>query len=275
MSDFLYGGFMNPIITVFGRDIATYSLAAIAGILISGTFVCVNAKKRGFDQVKVTVALLVSAIGILMGGHILYGITNINKIDFLMRNLNKITSLKLFLACIYEIFGGSVFYGGLFGGLLFGSIYLKKANMNSPVLYDIIACSIPLMHAFGRIGCFLGGCCYGIESKFGFTYHNSLIESANHIRRFPVQLLEALLNLILFLMLYIFMKRGFFKGKMIYIYLIIYPIIRFLLEFLRGDRIRGFILSLSTSQIISVGIILIVSLSLIKQKVSLHNKPTQ
>ncbi|MDD2418801.1 MAG: prolipoprotein diacylglyceryl transferase [Oscillospiraceae bacterium] len=266
---------MNPIITIFGRDIATYSLIAIAGMLISGTFVCVSAKNRGLDDVKITVALLISGIGVLVGGHILYGITNFNKLVFFISNLKKVNSITLFLGCIYEIFGGSVFYGGIFGGLLFGFIYLKKVNMNSPVIYDIIACAIPLMHTFGRIGCFLGGCCYGVESEFGFVYHYSLIESENHVRRFPVQLFEALLNLILFLVLYLFLKRGSFKGKLLYIYLIIYPIIRFLLEFLRGDEIRGSIWGLSTSQIISVGVLIIVLLSMVKQKVNRNKHKTR
>lgn len=118
---------------------------------------------------------------------------------------------------------------------------------------DICTPIIPLFHCFGRIGCFLGGCCYGIESSFGFTVHNNILNpSINDVQRFPVQLLEAALNLILYFILFYLFKNNKFKGKLIAVYLILYSIIRFFDEFLRADEYRGFLFGLSTSQIISI-----------------------
>ena len=155
-----------------------------------------------------------------------------------------------------DIFGGSVFYGGLLGGLLSGLIVIKAKKMNLKFTTDFLTPIIPLFHTFGRIGCFLSGCCYGVKSKIGFTYKHSLIESANGVNRFPIQLVEASFNLLLFILIYYLFRKGKIKGKLLYLYLILYSIIRFALEFFRGDSYRGFLLHLSTSQIISILIFL-------------------
>jgi len=78
---------------------------------------------------------------------------------------------------------------------------------------------------------------------------------ANGITRFPVQLLEAVFNFLLFLLLNYLFKIVQFKNKIIYIYLLIYATGRFFIEFLREDAYRGIWLYLSTSQIISILII--------------------
>ena len=81
---------------------------------------------------------------------------------------------------------------------------------------------------------------------------NELLSSVNDVQRFPVQLLEATLNLILFIVLARLLSKGVFKGKLFSIYLLCYSVIRFFDEFLRGDTYRGFLFGLSTSQIISI-----------------------
>ena len=68
---------------------------------------------------------------------------------------------------------------------------------------DVAALASPLFHIFGRLGCFLSGCCFGVESSVGFVYHHCLIEEANGVSRFPVQLVEAFANLFIFLLLFI------------------------------------------------------------------------
>jgi phosphatidylglycerol:prolipoprotein diacylglycerol transferase len=119
-------------------------------------------------------------------------------------------------------------------------------------LLDFVVPAIPLFHFFGRIGCFLAGCCFGIESSFGFTFNHSIVDEANGINRFPVQLLEAFINILLFFILDVFRRKKLFKQNIIYLYLLLYSFARFFIEFLRGDVYRGFFFVLSTSQIISI-----------------------
>lgn len=254
---------MFPNVVFLGKTISLYTIMVIFGIISCLLYIIWICKKEKIDDNNVIKLLLVALIGAFIGGHLLYAITKIDLIILFFSKINKVNNFKVFIDCMYEIFGGSVFYGGLIGALLFSYIYVKRKNIDKYLLSDLCAPLIPLFHFFGRIGCFLTGCCYGIESKIGFTYKHSLINVANGVNRFPIQLVEAFYNLILFILLTYFYKKGKLKGKLIYVYLILYSIGRYFLEFFRGDEYRGFILGISTSQFISILIIVFVFLVLV------------
>ncbi len=263
---------MLPFINVFGKEIATYMLCVLAGIFVAGIYVCRTAKKRGHDDNDYIVFMMISAIGVFFGGHILYAITQIEAFVEIVTHLSKyITSFQSFIEYAGYIFGGSVFYGGLLGGMAAGLIYGRAKKLDMAEYSDILAAFVPLFHFFGRIGCFLSGCCYGIESSFGFTIHNNTVNpSINDIQRFPVQLLEAAINLALFFLLAALLRKGKLKGGLFALYLLIYSVVRFSDEFLRGDSYRGFLFGLSTSQIISillfVGAVVYLAIRFAKQK---------
>lgn len=249
---------MFPVINIFGKEIGTYAILALIGALLAGFYAIKRAEQKKIDTNDFIIFLLICVIGILIGGHILYGITNLHKLYFVMTHLNRINSFNTFLLYAADIFGGNVFYGGLIGAIIAGYIYCKHKKFNLRDWSDICAPMTPLFHTFGRIGCFLGGCCYGIESKFGIYYDNSYYLKNVHVTtRFPVQLVEASCNFILFLVLDYLYRKNKFKGNLFLIYLMSYSVIRFILEFLRGDEYRGFLFGLSTSQIISVGLLII------------------
>ena len=247
---------MFPYITIFGKQITLYFIMSLIGIFTSGLFAIKLIKKKNEDVNEFLIVMLISAIGLFLGGHILYGITNINYLFKLIVNFGKLTSFKEFIDIFMYIFGGSVFYGGLIGMLITEYICVKKRKRDYKLYFDITAISIPLFHMFARIGCFLSGCCFGIESKIGFTFKHSMVELANGVNRFPIQLVESFYNFILFIILFIMYKKNKFKGKLINIYLILYPIGRFIFELFRGDEYRGFIFGISTSQFISIILIL-------------------
>lgn len=243
---------MYPYITVFGKQYGTYALMALCGALVTGVFMCYLARRRGLNDNESIILLLWTAVGVLVGGTLLYGITNLH----LLKTVLASSDIKSFFKNLMTMFGGSVFYGGLLGGIAVALFTMKKRRMDMTVYADMLTVCVPLFHAFARVGCFLGGCCYGIESAFGFTAHNNpLVPAINDVSRFPVQLLEALLNVVLFFVLWYLYRRihseGRFAGKLIFVYLLLYAVMRFFDEFLRGDAIRGFIFGLSTSQFIS------------------------
>ena len=243
---------MFPTFEIFGKTIGMYGVCAVLGLAACVIFATRVFKKIGLFFEDVMLICAVVSIGILLGGSFLYGLTHIRELIHLVPDID---SFKKFIAVIRYCFGGSVFYGGFFGMILALNIYMKHMKFKDKTyIKDGIYTSIPLFHCFGRIGCFLGGCCYGIESAFGFiTYDNKLSPGINGVRRFPVSLLESLINLIIFLILYFaFFKRGKCKGSIIYIYMLMYPFARFFIEFLRDDAIRGFIGPFSTSQWISI-----------------------
>ena len=257
---------MLPNIEFLGNVFSYYQIALLFGIFAAGIHGCVIAHKNKLDYSEFIILALFIFLGVFLGCPILYAIVNYKNIINVIQNINRIDSFQMFASAMIFIFGGTVFYGGLIGGLTAGFITIKKNNIYRRYL-DIVAVNIPLFHAFGRIGCFLTGCCYGIESRIGFTYNHSLVESANGVNRFPVQLLEASFNLLLFFVLKYLYNKEKFKDNLLYVYLYTYATFRFFFEFLRGDAYRGIWLFLSTSQIISILIIIFVSILLIRRSI--------
>lgn len=245
---------MFPTFELFGKTIGTYMVTALLGVFAAGLFSCRAAKKRGHDENNMIVLLLVSCIGVLLGSHVLFALTNWNALLVFFTHLPEIIAAGELVDSFLAVFGGSVFYGGLLGGMAAGFLYARcgKKKLDLAAYTDMIAPAVPLFHMFGRIGCFLGGCCYGVESDFGIVFEHSLVEAANGVRRFPVQLVEAGFNLLLFVVLAWLLKKGLCKGKLFLLYLLAYSAGRFVLEFWRGDAYRGFLFGVSTSQWISI-----------------------
>lgn len=243
---------MIPPISFFGRELYPYTLAALVGILVTLLFAWIAAKKHGLDEYTMLFTLLFAAAGAFLGGHILYALTNIRDLIVIFRHLDAFGSFGSFLKFVYPYFSGAVFYGGLLCALLLAWLYLRRTKQPIGGYTDLGAVCIPLFHGFGRIGCFLSGCCFGIESSCGFVMHHSIMEEANGVRRFPVQLCEAVFNFALAFILFYLLKKRKLQGRLLNVYLYAYPTFRFLDEFLRGDAYRGIWLGLSTSQWISL-----------------------
>lgn len=223
-----------PTFELFGKTFGIYPVLALVGIFTAGIYACRQARKKGLDENDMIMVLLVSAVGVLLGGHLLYGLVNVLSAPGSAPNLLASDSPKAFFENAYILFGGSVFYGGLLGGIFAGALYVRKKGFALPEWADLLAPAIPLFHFFGRIGCFLGGCCYGVPCSFGFTYTHNLIEQANGVSRFPIQLVEAAFNLALFFFLWTLQKKGKFQGKRLVLYLLCYSVGRFVFEFGRG-----------------------------------------
>ena len=248
---------MIPVFNIFGKEISIYLIMGLVGVFAMLGFGLNAAEKAGLDRLQMLTLFCFSFIGIIAGSHLMYGLTQIRKIIALIQNFSSVTSFKVFAECMVIIFGGSVFYGGLIGVLIIGLIFCKARKLDTGSYFDIGAMSIALFHTFGRIGCFLSGCCYGIEWKNGIVYHYSPVEACNGVPRFPLQLVEATLNLFLFFALYYCHKKGFFKKSLMKVYCLSYPTYRFILEYFRADEYRGFIGKLSTSQLISLAFIMV------------------
>ena len=257
---------MLPQFEFLGYRIGSYGFTAAAAAVLCGLIFLYMLKKRNLMIEDGILFLMIAMIGVLIGSHLLYAITNIRFVPKLFEKVG----FDEWLERVIFIFGGAVFYGGLFGGILAGKIAIRVLRLNGNLYSDIMSIIIPLFHSIGRVGCFLAGCCYGIESKFGFyTDTNEFVPSINGVVRFPVQLLEAVGNLILAIALFIIFKKNEknsrMSGKLIYIYVISYGVMRFCDEFLRGDEIRGFVGLLSTSQWIAIISITVSGYLLLKQ----------
>lgn len=256
---------MLPYIHILGRDLSTYGLMTGIGIFFCYLLFRFTKKKRdNIDGNEVVLLALWGALGAFIGAHILFAVTQWHWFGVLFRNAEEIFSdFNLISQLLQTIFGGMVFYGGLIGAIVAAYIFLSVKKYDKRAYADVLAPCIPLFHAFGRIGCFLGGCCFGIESEFGFVYEHSLLEEANGVSRLPIQLIEAAVNILIMLLLIYLLKKPVKKGALIWIYGMVYPVCRFILEFWRGDENRGFWGPLSTSQWISIAIFIFSTIALI------------
>ena len=245
---------MLPYITIFGKQLSSYSVMAGIGFFALWLVAwLVTRRQKEIDQTQVPHIALAAMLGLFIGAHILYGIVNTGMLVRAVKdNFSLLHSLRDYLMFFGIMFGGMVFYGGLFGAIIGAIIYIKVVKLPYFPYMDVMAFCIPLFHGFARIGCFLGGCCYGIECRFGFVFHNALEPSANGVIRFPVQLLESGMEFLLFAVIVTLYIKRKLSGKLMYVYMLSYAVVRFADEFLRGDKIRGFVGPLSTSQFISV-----------------------
>ena len=207
---------MLPDISIFGKTITFYTISALVGILTVFAFSQIYAKKKGHDEIFMLFILLFSTIGVLIGSHFLYAITMSKYIVAFFENIKSISSFKETLEWFITIFGGSVFYGGLLGGIFVAYLYMrKKKDLDLDPYIGIGTLCIPLFHTFGRIGCFLSGCCYGIESSFGLYFNHSPAPGCAGVCRFPVQLIESSCNLLLFIVLFTLYNKKEFLGKIL------------------------------------------------------------
>lgn len=244
---------MLPYISILGKTYATYGVLAFAGIAIA---LCVGifyfSKFYDIKKEDLFYASLFALIGIGIGAKLLYIITIIPSV---IRNFNAI-DFKTLISMLMQ--GGFVFYGGLIGGILGLLVYSKVFKISFKKLCLILIPVVPLFHSIGRIGCLCAGCCYGMEYHgFGsITFYNTDFAPTG-IPLFPMQIVESICNLLIFIVILLTYKK--FKGtlKTISLYAILYSIVRFILEFYRGDIARGILLGLSTSQWISIALFIV------------------
>lgn len=246
--------FMLPFIDIFGFELPMYGLLAMVG-MVFGVLAAVSlAPKYGVPRMDIVFASFYCGIGLIIGAKLLYFITMLPKF---------VEHFDVFLknpwAVLMYVFSGFVFYGGLIGAALGVIIYCKQFKIELRPVMAVVAPAVPLMHGIARIGCLCAGCCYGMEYHgFGaITFPtNEIIWGLADVPRFPTQIVETVVNLILFISLYIYVRKGNAKGeKAIGVYLIVYSVMRFCLEFVRGDVIRGVFNGFSTSQWISLALL--------------------
>ncbi len=231
----------NDILTIGGVTIHGYGLMIGLGVICAIFLAEYRAKKRGLNQDHLfSIFLLVLIFG-FVGAKLLFCIIEIKSI---------INNPMLILSG-----GGFVVYGGIVGGIAAMMIFCRIKKTSFLMYFDLLAPSVALAQGFGRIGCFLAGCCYGREtdSAFCIVFSNSLF-APNGVKLLPTQLIMSAGDFLFAFVLLFYAKKDRKIGKTGGLYLILYSVGRFAVEFLRSDY-RGSIGILSTAQFISIFIL--------------------
>ena len=231
---------MHPILFKIGSlTVFSYGVMVAIGFALAAILIYRRAPKFALDRDKcVDLAIVILIFGVL-GARLLYVLLNLS---FYAANPLEIIMLSK---------GGLVWYGGFLSALISLIVYLKINKLNFWSVVDLLAPYVALGQAFGRIGCFLNGCCYGIKVAPGFPLAVTFPCEADP--RLPSQLISAGLLFVIFLVLLAWQDHRRFGGEIFLGYCILYSVKRFAVEFLRGDNSK--VLSgLTMSQIISAGI---------------------
>lgn len=237
---------INSVIYIFGYSIPLYGVLFYVGIAVAAIVAVILHRRAEIEIFDIAGSAVYAMIGAIAGAKLLF--LAISARQLIEQHIPIEAAIK----------GGFVFYGGLLGGALGLMIYTKQFRMDFRRFADLYTTVLPLGHAFGRVGCFFAGCCYGIEWEHGYIYSNTVGSTPIGIPLLPIQLIEAGLLVLLFavqLILYIYRSHA---GRNTILYLIVYPILRFILEFFRGDTERGKFLWFSTSQWVSLMILAVI-----------------
>lgn len=248
---------MFPIIANFGR-ITIYSYGFFISLAIIVSFFIANRriKKLGLTTDDLLDLLLYLLIGCIIGAKLLFILTN----NF-MYYLNN--PLEIFLS------GGTgfSFFGIIPAGILISWWYARKKKINFWALLDVLALSVMIGYAIGRIGCFLNGCCFGLPvNPFLPSSHvGCVFPHVDSYARYPTQLFIFAGALISYLILRWIDRIKKFYGATFSSFFILYAIVTLVVDFYR-DMHRYAPLNLTMSQYLSIllipiGIVLLIVFS--------------
>ena len=237
---------MLPFIEVLGLKLPMYGMSIFFGIIVAAIFIYFDSKNKGVLWEN---TVLIGTVGVLvgfLGAKILFLLVTYSPKEII--DIIKSVDIDSILN------SGFVFYGGLFFGVLGAFLAAKVLKEKISDHENLLIKIIPLVHAFGRIGCFFAGCCYGkpTNSAIHVIFKNPVSDAPIGVPLIPVQLYESLFNFLLFIALAVIDKKTSGKKILLPIYVIAYGVERFIIEFFRFDEVRGIFFGLSTSQWISI-----------------------
>jgi phosphatidylglycerol:prolipoprotein diacylglycerol transferase len=245
---------MHPILIDFGFfQLPSYGVLLATAVIIALWTLRRRADRAGMDGTHLVDFGLWLVIWALIGAKLLLILVE------LPRYLRDPASI------LGTIRAGGVFLGGFIAAVLAAIVLLRRYKLPALSSFDVLSPSLALGHAIGRIGCLLAGCCWGAacDLPWAITYTSPLaaerLGTPLHQPLHPFPLYSSLFNFGLYAVLAASYRRRPAAGRVFATYLVLYGIGRFLLEWTRGDALRGFVFggALSTSQLISIVLMII------------------
>lgn len=239
-------------------QLPAYGVMAVIGYLVGMYFVNKEATRNSIKPIIIQSLSMWIIVGMLIGARIWY----------VWENWSQFAPNPLSIFKLWE--GGMVFYGGFIGGFTGGILFIRLAKLPLPKVMDIMAPGIAIAVGIGRIGCFLNGCCYGrvTDSCIGISFPEKWNPPAywDHLQRglisngashslpvIPTQLISALNLLIIFGILWKTRRKKVFNGFLFTLFIGLYGLQRFIIDFFRHYSGNALILKyLTLSQVLSI-----------------------
>lgn len=233
--------------------IHSYGFMIALGIIVAFAVVLKMSRKFDMDSDKVSSLFMWVILASFVGG----------KVFFFLEDIDKYIADPSLMS--KAMGGGFVFYGSLIFSVPTIIYWLRRNKIPARSFFDIIAFAGPVVQSFGRVGCFLAGCCHGTvcSSWIGVTFdHPDTLAAIKGQPLYPTQLFDIGVNLFILITLFFVQKKKQFEGQLFLIYLIMYGVGRSIVEEYRGDDARGFLFDgmVSHSQFIAVCIIVVCSI---------------
>lgn len=227
---------MHPILfEIGGITIYSYGVMISLGILVATLALLREAPRAKIEPDYILEAIITAAVSGLIFARLLY--VALNWEFFSNRPLE----------ILFARFEGLSFFGGFFGGALAVYLWSRWRKIDFAGFADLLAPYLALGYAFGRIGCFLNGCCYGIETSVPWAMRASMVDSA---LRHPVQLYALIGAVLIFVLLKVYRPAYYFAGFKLFGLFALYGLMRFAVEFFREEAALW--LGLSVAQLFSL-----------------------
>jgi len=249
-----------------GLDVHAYgfliALGAIAGVLLALR----QGRRMGFDTAAVLDLTFWALVAGIVGSRALYVLVHVSDYSRLCAGVGlPRPALRVLGDCAAPLYiwqGGLVFYGGAIAAAAVVLLFARRRSWALGDVADLLAPSLALGHALGRVGCFLAGCCYGKVSSLGVRFPPASVAFHDLARSglltpgapftptlAPTQLYEAAGETLLFTLLLLLRRRRRFPGSLALVYAMGYALLRATVEVLRGDTGRGFLFQISLPRV--------------------------
>jgi len=264
---------MSPVAFELGPlTIRWYGIFVALGFLAGFALVQYRAPRHGFRREAAADLVFAAMLGGIVGARLFYVLQNW-RVEF-SGNLLEIVRID---------HGGLVFYGGFFGAVAALALLCRRRSWAWQEVADLLAPALPLGHAFGRVGCFLNGCCFGRPwSGWGAVRYPALVDgqwanavlhvqvqkgllppgAAASLPVFPVQLVSAAMNLVICGVLLGMERQRHPRGALFAVYLGLYGLGRFAVEFGRGDQAH--FCGVSPAQLICLPLVAVAALWMVR-----------
>ncbi|MDG1046067.1 MAG: prolipoprotein diacylglyceryl transferase [Bacteroidia bacterium] len=231
----------------------SYGLMIALGVIVTFYVILNSVKDMRINSDQLSELFIWAIVSAFVGG----------KLFFFLEDIQRYLDDPSLIANAMS--GGFVFYGSLIFTVPTIIFWLRKKKVSVRPFMDVLALGGPILHSFGRVGCFLAGCCHGkvCDSWIGVTFsHPDTLADFKDVPLYPTQLFDIGVNLFILLVVVLIRKRKQFEGQLFLIYLMLYAVGRSIVEIYRGDDARGFLFDglLSHSQAIAIVVLVICGL---------------